>query len=501
MGDAMIRRLVILVLAAFATVVSAAEAVEGAAGDEALEGLPHDEWQAVFMKGKRIGYVHTKMQREGDFVVSDVSMKMTMRRLGSETTVRMGSKYRERLDGTPDAFVTEMRTGAMKVRTEGTTQDGKLHLVTMVGNMRQERTVEWDPSAKFPYALDRELRSLKLEPGEELTAQVFSPEISTSEPVEMTMKVIGPDEVDVLGVKHEAVKVETRISKMPSLVQHSWLDAQGNVLATEVAQLGGVRAVRCTKAYALAEAEAVDLSDLMLITPDVPLEDVGKLTRLVVKLSTVDGTPFSVELPSEGHQRVVARDETSVTLEISDALIKTEEKDLGPFLSASTMVNGDDEQIIAAAEEAVGDETDPWRKAQALRRAVYELVKEKSFDVAMASATEVIRNKEGDCTEHAVLLAAMARAAGIPSRAAIGLMYVHGWFGYHMWTQVYVDGAWRDVDAVLDGRDFDPAHIRLATSPMSDDDFMFDLAAFVSVFGNLKIEIVEMDYGKPDRTD
>ena len=493
MRDVMIRRLVILVLGALVVLVSAAEAVEEAAGDEALEGLPQDEWQAVFMKGKRIGYLHMKMQREGDFIVSDVKMKMTMQRFGSETTVQMGSKYREHLDGTPVAFVTETKTGAMKIRTKGTTRDGKLHLVTTVGEMSQERTVEWDPEALFPYALDRKLRSLKLEPGEEFTVQVFSPEISTSEPVEMTIKVIGPDEVNVLGVKHEAIKIETRVSKMPSLVEHSWLDAQGNVLAAEVAQMGGIRMVRCTKAYALAGPEAVDLGDLMLIKPDTPLKAVDELSRLVVKLSTVDGSPFSVELPSEGHQRAVERDETSVTLEISDALTKTEEKDLGPFRSASTLLNSDDERIVAAAKKAVGNETDAWRKAQALRRAVYELVDEKSYDVAMASASEVIRNKEGDCTEHAVLLAAMARAAGIPSRVAIGLMYVQGRFGYHMWTQVYVDGAWRDVDAVLDGRDFDPAHIRLATSPMSDDEFLFDLAAFVSVFGNLKIEIIEAE--------
>ena len=41
-----------------------------------------------------------------------------------------------------------------------------------------------------------------------------------------------------------------------------------------------------------------------------------------------------------------------------------------------------------------------------------------------ATAAEVARSREGDCTEHAVLLAALARARGIPARVAMGLVYV-----------------------------------------------------------------------------
>jgi len=124
---------------------------------------------------------------------------------------------------------------------------------------------------------------------------------------------------------------------------------------------------------------------------------------------------------------------------------------------------------------------------------VHELIDQKSFGVGMATASEVIETKTGDCSEHAVLLAAMARAVGVPSRGVAGLMYSGGEFGYHMWTQVYVGGAWRDVDGVLPDRDFDVAHIRLSTSALGDDDSLLDLAAFAAVFGNLKIEVVEQE--------
>jgi len=232
---------------------------------------------------------------------------------------------------------------------------------------------------------------------------------------------------------------------------------------------------------------------LMMITPDKPIRDVEQLKRLVVKLSMEDGSPFSVELTSEGHQRVVERTKESVTIEISPAVTKVEEKAIEPYLASSRYVDCTDERIVAAAREAVGDEKDPWRKAQRLRRAVHELIEFKNFGVGMATASEVIETKAGDCSEHAVLLAAMARAAGLPSRGVAGLMYSGGEFGYHMWTQVYVGGAWRDVDAVLPDCDFDATHIRLSTSALGDDDSLLDLAAFAAVFGNLKIEVVEQE--------
>jgi Transglutaminase-like superfamily len=71
----------------------------------------------------------------------------------------------------------------------------------------------------------------------------------------------------------------------------------------------------------------------------------------------------------------------------------------------------------------------------------------RSFDVASQVATQ----KTGDCTEHAVLLVALARAQGLPARVAIGTLIARvegelGAFG-HAWAEIYRDGAWKVVDA------------------------------------------------------
>jgi transglutaminase/protease-like cytokinesis protein 3 len=119
----------------------------------------------------------------------------------------------------------------------------------------------------------------------------------------------------------------------------------------------------------------------------------------------------------------------------------------------------------------------------------------------LASAAEVAKDLSGDCTEHAVLLAAMCRARGIPARVAVGLVYVPepSSFGGHMWTEVFVRGKWIPLDATLGKGGIAADHIKFADSSFSDDGDSTPLTAFlpmVSVLSKLKIEVREVKHDK-----
>ena len=90
------------------------------------------------------------------------------------------------------------------------------------------------------------------------------------------------------------------------------------------------------------------------------------------------------------------------------------------------------------------------------------------------SAVETLIRASGDCTGTAVVLAALGRAAGIPTRVADGLVYsaerYHGMsnaFMPHSWTLAYVDGRWRSFDAALPVG-FDTSHIALSIGDGDD---------------------------------
>ena len=89
-------------------------------------------------------------------------------------------------------------------------------------------------------------------------------------------------------------------------------------------------------------------------------------------------------------------------------------------------------------ERALRGITDRRMQAERLTRAVNGLL-EKKPTVSIPSAREVLRTKVGDCNEHTALFVAMARAAGIPARINVGLVFVRGAFYYHAWPEVYID--------------------------------------------------------------
>jgi transglutaminase-like putative cysteine protease len=84
----------------------------------------------------------------------------------------------------------------------------------------------------------------------------------------------------------------------------------------------------------------------------------------------------------------------------------------------------------------------------------------------MATSDHVAKTLSGDCTEYAMLAAAMCKAQGIPARTALGLIYVcdgehTATLAFHMWTEVYVRGQWLGLDATLGRGSVGPDHIKI----------------------------------------
>ncbi len=92
-------------------------------------------------------------------------------------------------------------------------------------------------------------------------------------------------------------------------------------------------------------------------------------------------------------------------------------------------------------------------RAERLRLAVRSHITTKDLSKGDASALETFRTRTGDCTEHATLLCAALRIAGIPARIEVGLIYAPdygGWVG-HAWNSAYVDDHWIHLDSAYPG--------------------------------------------------
>jgi hypothetical protein len=116
---------------------------------------------------------------------------------------------------------------------------------------------------------------------------------------------------------------------------------------------------------------------------------------------------------------------------------------------------------------------------------------EKRPTVSLPSAREVLRTRVGDCNEHTALFVALARAAGIPARIAVGLVYLRGAFYYHAWSEVWLPakaglGRWIPVDPTLNQFPADLTHLRLARGGLDKQ------ATILTVMGQIKLGILEV---------
>jgi len=137
------------------------------------------------------------------------------------------------------------------------------------------------------------------------------------------------------------------------------------------------------------------------------------------------------------------------------------------FLQAGPQFELDDPDLRAWVA-AAGD-FPPAQLAEILRLRVRTHLVTKNLTMADGSALEAFRERTGDCTEHANLLTAALRIAGIPARTEVGVVYAGdfgGWVG-HAWNSAWIDGAWVHLDSAYPGI---PRSLYLRFASTSDAD-------------------------------
>jgi transglutaminase-like putative cysteine protease len=162
----------------------------------------------------------------------------------------------------------------------------------------------------------------------------------------------------------------------------------------------------------------------------------------------------------------------------------------------NSMIQSDSPAIVKLANESIPAGSDPWTVAVALERFVNDYITLTNYSQAFITAADVVKKREGDCTEHSVLLAALARARGIPARVAIGLIYTQQSnepvYGYHMWNEVYLNDRWIPLDATLARGGAGAARLKLTHSNLNGADALSCFLPVAQVAGRLEIEILEV---------
>jgi len=172
-------------------------------------------------------------------------------------------------------------------------------------------------------------------------------------------------------------------------------------------------------------------------------------------------------------------------------------------LASSAVIGCDSSRIQALAAEAIGaikevggDANEATlQKAQKLEAFVNRYIERKDYSQLLLNAEQVAEQRCGDCTEHAVLLAALCRAAKIPTRVVIGLVHVpsQNGFVFHMWNESLIEDTWIALDATLGQGGIGVGHIKINNGELSDGSDWSDFLPILSWMGEIEIELVDVE--------
>jgi hypothetical protein len=459
-----------------------------------IENLPYRElWQGFVFNGEKVGFTHMKISpiagSDNFLIVSQAHLRFLF--LGMDKHIALKREDTVRSDLTLISFHYEQHMDKDPLRIDGNIVDGTFRLMQERGDGK--KTVEKKLNdALYPLSVINLYPVIKgMTIGSKYRYMVFDPQTQAIAPV--TQSIIAFEASKEMGVE-PSFKVET------TLLGHdvsTWINLNGEAIFE--LGMGGVLITykenedRARNYLLEASLNKKDLIlDFSCVKTGTSLPCPRDTTFLEISLDgIVEELPI---LQGPGQEAFVNRNgdtDSAVYRITSDAVclpgtrrgILTQ-KERFLYLAPTMHLESNDPEIKKTAADVTSTAGTPLEQVRKLTHWVSESIRDEAVD--STSAVAVLHLRRGECQAHTMLYTAMARALGIPTKLAGGLVYMEGiGFLFHNWAESYIDG-WIAVDPTFNQVGIDATHIKLVEGP-----FWISIIDLGKVVGKIKAEIID----------
>lgn len=438
----------------------------------------------------------------GGEIQTVINSDLIFNRLGSRLEMKSSSQFDETREGQLEVATGDVSSSQQTTHIEAAVSAGSLQIKTTSGGKTYERTVPLGGTLLGPEGARRLILDRCHSTGDAVSYDAFFPEVGTV--VRITDTVIGWEDVVTDPGKMFGLKLKQTISAMPGNMI-LWLDRDGWLLRqTLPSPLGDIEAIRSDAHGSNSQVQGAALPEesftRSIIKANVRLPE----ERLVdsIRLQIIHKQP-ELGWPNleTDNQRVIERTANYVILDVNrpqprgpQARLVARDRALAPYLSPNALLQSDDANILAIAKKVAGKERDPWKAARALQTWTNEHMQ---FDpgIMVAPASEVARNLRGTCFGYSMLLGALTRAAGIPSRLRMGYVYAGGTWGGHAWIDVRIGNGWVPIDGALYSPGAaDAARFSFFSSGL-EEGALVGMGSLSQLFGHADIKILQYTVG------
>jgi hypothetical protein len=479
-----------------------------------------ETWEVYRIRGARIGYGRTVIRHDdedGRRVVKVTGLlRLGLARFDQPARMEINFTDTETPAGALLARECEFRQGPMTMRTLARVRGSRLEMDMTTRGERHTESRSWPADGGGAMGTEESLLRRPMKPGEHRVVHLLGPE-NLIETVDLSARQEEED-VALLDGTYRLLRIDMRIrwqtgpepDEQSAAGQETneikgavWCDASGEMLKSWLEPMER-EAFRVPKEVAMTNTPLAkfDLGLDTLVRLDRPLPH-GLDTRRARYRVTLDaGSPATVFVSGPAQQ---VRWVDGHTAEITVYAIRPGRQDSNRDAPSDPPTEADkepnnfiqsaDAKVVADARKVAPDETDPWRVALALEQFVHDTITHKDLAQFFVTAADVAATRQGDCKAHALYLAALARARGIPARVAVGLVYRPGdhAFAYHMWTEVFIQERWMPIDGTLAKGGVGAGHLQLGHSNMTGVSAYASFLPAMQVIGQLHLELLDAE--------
>ena len=449
-----------------------------------IDGLHTGTWYyGVYLNNKKTGWMQNSIQHQGKKVIFTSHLHAKIGGLGQIKTLNLDEKrtYNKQTNHLESIVFSQSTPGA-HLEVNAFASGKKLTVQIHSGGKTTTKHLPNSETLDDALAIQHLARSGHM--NRTLNSTRFDP--ATLSIIHMTYQLRKIQRRRLNGVMTRMVQINTHYKEL-QVDETSWFNLHGMLLESRV---GGFFVARLEPHEVAKRLDySHDILKSALVPLPQPIEHPEKIKRLHLVMSGFDQT----HPPASSRQQVSTGKGTTILdlrkntfpAHLSWKTLRQETQrntKLKPFLKSTPFIQSSDPALIAAAKRAVGNTPNVNVAIKRLTQFVYNYVQD-DYIPAFSNALEVLHTKKGDCTEHAVLFVALARALGIPSRVAVGIAY---WpagkgFGWHAWSEVFLGKHWISVDPTWNQEVADVTHIKLAGGSVQEQ------ARIVMLLGKLKV--------------
>ena len=439
-------------------------------------------WMNILQNGNKIGFSHASYVRARDGLRFSETVFMRINTMGLVQDISLKSNGQLNEDFSLSSFTYEVSSGRFDFIARGTVNGNALTLD--VGAKGSQQTVEIPLGEKiyFTSGIVQAASAGNLHPGESVTLKVFDPVAMGQESI--TLTVLEKEEIVLPGRTVEATKISLRFKGSTQL---AWIDAHGNILK-ETGMLG-ISLVNTTQEDAMSRLpvkSSQDLTDLASVPANRKISDPAALQRFKARITGLTGEKVRLN----GGRQAFADGVLTIRKESLDNLPtafawKMRRWSKHPFLQPSPFIQSNHPAIVKLANDITGEDDSALEKSRKIMAWIQKHIRKRPV-LSLPDAVSTLENRVGDCNEHAVLFAALARAVYLPTKVEAGLVYLNGRFYYHAWNLVDLGRErWITADALFNQLPADVTHIRLAGGAQEDQ------LNILGLIGKIGITILE----------